>query len=329
MSTYGDIGTRAAAWAATEALSHAEPICVLGKFAQVKPLPKNKTDTVKFRRPIPFAPATTPLTEGVAPTAQAMNYEDVTVTLDQYGAVTELTDKVHDMAEDSVLKDMMMLSGEQAQETMELVTYGVIKGGTTVFYANGSTRAEVNTPITRAKQRAVVKALKGNRAKKVTKMLGASVKISTEPVNKAYIAFAHTDCESDIRDLEGFTPVEKYGQVDPLPEEIGKCEDVRYLCSPLLDPFVDAGGTAGSMMSTTGAAADVYPILFIGQEAFGTVPLKGAGAIKPMVLNPGEPSKSDPLGQMGYVSWKAWFKAAILNQGWLVRFECAATNDAA
>ena len=56
-TTYGDISQRTAAYAAVEMLSHAEPILVLSKFGQSKPLPKNKADNVKFRRPIPFAVA--------------------------------------------------------------------------------------------------------------------------------------------------------------------------------------------------------------------------------------------------------------------------------
>jgi N4-gp56 family major capsid protein len=43
------------------------------------------------------------------------------------------------------------------------------------------------------------------------------------------------------------------------------------------------------------------------------------------VLNPGTPSKSDPMGQRGYVSWKAYFTAVILNQNWMARLEVAVT----
>lgn len=131
-TTYGDISQRTAAWAAVEMLAHAEPVIVLGKFAMQKPMPMNKANVVKFRRPIPFTPATTPLQEGVTPTAQKMQYEDVSATMRQYGATTEITDVVQDLAEDPVLKDATMLSGEQAGETLEAVLYGVMKAGTNV-----------------------------------------------------------------------------------------------------------------------------------------------------------------------------------------------------
>ena len=85
ISEYGDIGTRAAAFAHMNALEHARPVLVLEKFAQIRSMPKNKTMVVKFRRPTPFAAVTTPLTEGVTPDGAKMAYEDVPGTLAQYG----------------------------------------------------------------------------------------------------------------------------------------------------------------------------------------------------------------------------------------------------
>ncbi|KJZ07167.1 hypothetical protein TW86_18090 [Halomonas sp. S2151] len=329
-TTYGDISQRTAAWAATDQLNHAEPILVLSKFGQSKPLPKNKADTVKFRRPVPFDALNTPLAEGVTPTAQQMAYEDITVQIKQWGAVVEITDVVEDLAEDPVLADANELCGEQAAETIELQTWGAIRAGTNVFYADGTSRAEVASVVSLAKQRAVTRSLKGNRAKKVTSMVGASPNYSTEPVDAAFIAFAHTDLEADIRDMVGFTPTEKYGSMKALPHEIGKVEDVRYILSPVLTKWADAGaavsGAASGKISSGGTSADVYPIVYVGKEFYGLIPLKGANAIKPSVINPSTISKDDPLGQRGYVGWKTYFVAKILNEGWGARLEVAASD---
>ena len=111
---YADINQRTAAWAASKMLSHAEPVLILQKFALSKPLPKRTADTVKFRRPIPFAAATIPLVEGVTPSSQKMRYEDVIVQLKTYGRPIEISDVIEDMAEDPVLSDAAMLAGEQA-----------------------------------------------------------------------------------------------------------------------------------------------------------------------------------------------------------------------
>jgi N4-gp56 family major capsid protein len=254
-----------------------------------------------------------------------LSYEDVTVALSQYGNVVEITDVVHDLAEDPVLKDASMMCGEQAMETIETLMWGVIRGGTNVVYANGSARNAVNTVLTLNKQRAITRTLKNNRGKKVTNMLSSSVKFNTEAVAAAYIAFAHTDLEADIRGLAGFTPTEKYGSMQAIPYEIGKVEDVRYVLTPVLDSFADAGGTAGSMVSTSGSAADVYPIVYVAKDAYGHVALKGADAITPTIINPGQLDKSDPLGQKGMVGWKYYHKSFIANQAWMVRAEVAAT----
>lgn len=325
-TTYGDISQRTAAEAAKQMLSHAEPITVLSKFGQSKPLTKNTADTIKFRRPIPFAHATTPLTEGVTPTAQQMQYEDVTVQIKQYGAVVEITDYVDDLAEDPVLADASQLCGEQAGETIEVLTWGVLRAGTNVFYANGTTRGGVNTAISLSKQRAVTRSLKAARGKKITSMVGPSEKYETHAVDAAYIAFGHTDLEGDIRDLPGFVPCEKYGQMKALPYEIGKVEDVRYILTPVLDPFLGAGSTTLNGMTSNGATnVDVYPIVYIAKEAYGLVPLKGAKAITPSVINPSTISKSDVLGQRGYVGWKTYFECVRLNETWMARLEVGAT----
>ena len=330
-TSYGTISQRTAAWAATEMLSHAEPILVLSKFGQSKPLPSNKADTVKFRRPVPFAISTTALTEGVTPTTQQMTYEDVTVQIAQYGAVIAITDKVDDLAEDPVLKDAAMMAGEQAAETVEMITYGAIKAGTNVFYdtIGHSTRVSVNSKITIDRVRAVVRALRANRGKPVTSMLASSAGYATKAIEGGYIAFGHTDLEADIRGLAGFTPVASYGSRQPLcPEELGSVESIRFILTPLMVPFQAAGAAVAStgMIADNATNIDVYPMIFVAKEAYGLVPLKGANSITPSVLNPGTPSKSDPLGQVGFVGWKTYFAAKILNENWIARIEVGATN---
>lgn len=325
-TTYGDISQRTAAWAVTEMLAHAEPCLVLQKFGLTKEMPKNVADNAKFRRPIPFPAATVPLTEGVTPTAQKMAYEDVPVQLRQYGRPVEITDYVEDLSEDPVLRDASMLCGEQAGNTVEQVTYGVLKAGTSAFYANGTVRTSVNTAITLAKQRAVTRFLKAQKAKKITMILDGSPKYMTRAIEASYVACTHTDCESDIRGLSGFVPTASYGSRSTVSEhEIGAVEDVRYVLSADLAPFTDAGNTTlNGMVSTLGNRADVYPMLFFGREAFGLVPLKGMRSITPTVVNR-KPSAADPMAQRAYVSWKTYFNAVILNDNWMSRLEVAVT----
>lgn len=69
----------------------------------------------------------------------------------------------------------------------------------------------------------------------------------------------------------------------------------------------------------------MYPIVYISQEYYATCPLAGKGIVKPTVLNPGTPSKSDPLGQRGYVGWKTWWAGTILNEAWGACLEVSVT----
>jgi N4-gp56 family major capsid protein len=326
-TVYGDITPRTAAHASVGMLSHAEPVSVLSKFGLVKPLPKNKSDTIKFRRPVPFAALTAPLAEGVTPTPGSFSYEDVTVPMLQWGDLFTITDKIADTHEDPVLQDMSMLCGEQAQKTLEQIIWGKLIAGTTVYYANGTARTDVNTTISINDIRKVVRYLQAMKGKKLTTMLDASPGFNTTPIEAAYVGFCHTDLQADLRGLTGFLPTAKYGQRRVLvSEEFGSIEDVRFITSPELGSFADAGGAAGgTMVSTTGTSADVYPVVIVAKEAYGLVPLKGMGAIVPRVINPDTIDKSDPLGQRGYVGWKAYFNATILNQTWLARIEVAAS----
>ncbi len=325
---YGDISQRTAVHAMKRTLEHARPIEVLTRFGTVRPLPKNTANNAKFRRPVPFTEVSgSPLTEGVTPTAVQMAYEDVPVAMVQYGNLVEITDHVEDMIEDPVLNDATELMGENAAETMEMVTWGAVKSGTNKFYANGTARASVNTPISLNKQRSVIRALKAARARPVTRVLDGSPDTATSPIEAGHIALAHTDLEADIRNLAGFVPVAKYGNRGPASDyEIGSVENTRYVLSPLLTAYADAGGAAGSMVSTTGTSADVYPVIFVSRDSYGLVPLRGMRAITPTVINPGRIDKSDPLGQRGYVGWKAYFAAVVLNHAWMGVLEVAATD---
>lgn len=162
-------------------------------------------------------------------------------------------------------------------------------------------------------------------------MLASSPNYGTKAVEASYIAFSHTNVEGDIRNMNGFITTADYGQRQMLcNEELGSCEDVRYILSPDLDGFADAGGLLGGsgedMMSTSGTSADVFPVIFVGRESYGSVPLKGKEAITPMVVN-AKPSAADPLAQRGYVSWKTYYAAVRLNENWMHRAEVAASQN--
>lgn len=329
-STDAGLSQRTNVYAERQMLRAQAPVVVLDKFGTTKPMPKNKGVVIKFRRPKPFSAETTPLVEGVTPPSRKFEYEDVSATLKQYGMVSEVTDVIEDTHEDPVLQDLTDQLGKNAGRTIEALTYGVVRAGTNVFYTNGTQRTDVNTPITLSKQRAVTRGLQRQKAEMLTKVLDGSPDYGTFAVEAAYIGIAHTDLESDLRNIPGFKETAIYGQRKLVHErEIGSVENVRYVLSPDLAPFADGGaafgGSGTSMVTTTGTSADVYPILYLGSDAYGTVPLRGQGAMEPTIIPVNQKTKDDPLGQRGVAGWKTWFTAVILNQLWMARMECAVT----
>jgi len=332
VQTYGDISPRTAAFAAKKLLSRGQDMLVTERFGHFDPQGKKKSKVRKWRRYESLVPATTPLTEGVTPTGSSINFTDITATLSQYGDWVQISDVIEDTHEDPVLMEMMEVCGEQAAETIELLRIAVLQAGTNVFYASGvANRAAVINPPSRGDFRLVYRAFKRNKAMEISKIVKATAMIATEPVNKAYFAMGHTDLDADIRGLTGFIPCEKYANSDKcLPGEIGKIENTRIILTNLFNPWEEAGADGQALLSggvevSSDAAADVYPLIVVARNAYGIVPLQGHNAVKPSVMNPGKVSKSDPLGQTGFVSWKTYQATAILNQSWIARIECGAT----
>lgn len=342
MQTYSLVPSRNLIMAEREMLKHAMPIKVLSTFGTQKQIPQNKTDTVVFRRALPIdagtngAPSITTsnylLQEGVTPGSRTISYQDVQVTLQQYGVLMKLSSKAESMYEDDIPGDMVKLVGEHMASIEELISYGVVRGGTNVVYANGTARTSVNTTITLNKLRQAARQLESAHAQLVTEKLASSVNFGTAAVEPAYLVFIHTDMEADVRNLTGFVPVAKYGSQKPVHErEVGSVERFRIVTSPYFKPFLAAGGsiTAGTFLSnggTSGTTADVYPLMVVAQEAWGQVALKGMNAIQPIYLPAKQITHANPMGQFGYVGANFYKNAVRLNENWMVRIEAAASG---
>lgn len=342
MNTYSSVPGRNLIMAEREMLKRAEPIKVLSTFGTQKEIPQNKTDTVVYRRALPIdagtngAPSITTsnylLQEGVTPAARTISYQDVQVTLQQYGVLMKISSKAEVMSEDDVPKDMSKLVGEHMGSIEELISYGVVRGGTNVVYANGAARTSVNTAITLNKLRQAARQLESAHAMRVTEKLASGVNYNTTGIEPSFLVFVHTDMMADIRNLAGFTPCVEYGsQKQVHMREFGAVEDFRFISSPYFKPFLAGGGTvtAGAFLSnggTAGTTADVYPLMVVAQDAWGQVALKGMGAIQPIYLPAKTITHANPMGMFGYVGANFWKNAIRLNENWLVRIEAAATG---
>ena len=326
MTVNGDISPRTAAYVQVELLNRAMPYLCLERFGQAKAQPGNKTMSMIFRRYNSLGLRTTALTEGITPTSEKLTATDITATLQQFGGLVEITDVIQDTHEDPVLQEAIAVSGEQAAKTVETLRYNVLKACGNVFYSNSvANRASVLAVPVRADQRKIVRALERQEAQFITSIVKSTPSFNTESILPAFVGVTHVDMTSDIRGLQGFTSVADYGTISAWPTEIGACEDCRYIKSTIFTPYEGAGSATITGKLNNGANCDVYPIMYFGKDAYGIIALKGKYAITPIVINP-VPSKSDPLGQRGSVSWKTMQTTVILNDAWMAVLECAATS---
>ena len=352
ITSYGDITPRVAAYAMAGFLKRGQPYLQLEKFGQTYPLPTNSTQVAKFRRyylagaagsagpnngagtngagtAFSMPLSTTPLIEGVTPAGMLLLDQDYSVQVQEYGTFTTFTDAIVETHTDPVMAQATEVLGEQAAQTVETLRFNVLKAGTNVWYANlVAGRSSVITKITLADQRRVTTGLSRQNARKISSVVASTVAFNTKSVEAAYMAVCHPDLETDIRSMTGFVPVASYGpHTSPFEGEIGSVEQVRYLMSTIIAPWVDSGGTAvtnGLRYTTANTACDVYPVLYFARDAFGIVPLKGKGSAAMMVVNP-KPSSSDPLGQRGTIGYKLWTATVILQDAFMARLEVGAT----
>ena len=213
----GDISYRTAGYVCGELLKRAQPLIVLSRFGQQQPIPKNHGNEIKFRGYLPLDNIPKPLVEGVTPAASKPTFRDVVSRLQQYGDYIEITDVLSDTIEDPIWVEFSDILGEQSAIMLERVVTNKLLAGTNVFFSGktggiqATTRDGVNEPLTLTLQRRVTRALKRQEARTITSVVAASANFSTFSIAPSYVAVCHTDVESDIRNMPGFVPVEKYG----------------------------------------------------------------------------------------------------------------------
>jgi N4-gp56 family major capsid protein len=324
-----------------EILAHAAPVEVLGITGEQKKLGKNQSDTIKFRRWLPYGGTTASantinrwvvdasahvLTEGVTPAADTLSAQDITVTIQQYGCLYQITDKAFDLYEDDIAGEMRKQVGERMGLVRELVRYGEVKAGTNVFYAGGTSRVTVNAKINLNTIRRATRNLRANHADMVTRVLSPSQMVGTAPVEAGFLVFVHSDAEPDIRDLPGFKHCSEYGQRKPVhPNEVGSVETFRFVISPELASYPDAATSVTAstfgLYSTTGTNPDVYPFIVCGEMAWAQVSMRSVDGLDLTWIPPGQKDKNDPLGQRGYVGATHYHAVKITNQGWMAVIE--------
>lgn len=270
--------------------------------------------------------------DGITPAPETLIPQDITATLNQYTVLLGYTKRNADLSEDNIPDAMKQIVGDKMALVREMVRFNAIKGSTNKFYGGtGTSRSTVNGKLTPLMLRKVSRGLKAQHADKVTEILKPSPNYGTTAVEASFLAYIHTDLESDVRDFPKFTPVAEYGSMKPVsPYELGKWEEFRFISSPELVSVQDSGAAIGSdnLVSTTGSLNDVYQVIVTGMNAHGGVSLRGNGA-NGMELHDvpvGKVDTSDPTGQRGYIGMSTYFAAVLLNPLHLAVVEVGASK---
>lgn len=294
-------------------LKKAIPKFVYQQWAQIRDIPRNDTDVIKFRRYTLLTSKTTALTEGVTPSGSQLATTNVTATVSQYGDYITFPDKLLFTTLDPILSETAGLLGIQYRKTTDELCRDVLAAGTTIQYASTATaRNEITSAmkITKAEIKEMVRTLKNADAERITEMINPGDEFNTSPIDEAFIGIVHPDTTFDLQDIPGFIRVEEYGQKKALPNEVGALGEVRFIETTQAKVFSSAG--SGSI--------DIYGTIILGMDAYGRTRISGEAVhniIKPL----GSAGAADPLNQRQTSGWKSTYVPKILNEGFMGRIE--------
>lgn len=280
-------------------LSQAEYKTVLDQFAYKERIPSNSSKTISFTQYADLAVATSPLTEGTAPTDTALSSSAITAVIDQLGAYVTLTDLAQLTPKHPVITKTTELLSDQAAKSYDRVINSVIVAGTSVIYAAGRTARNALTAtdyLTFAEVRKGVALLRNNGAKTFD--------------DGNYILVVDASVEQDLMADTNFanTVYRQTGKNEMYKGAITSFAGVTVVRTNNI-PTVTAGATG----TVTGRTSYLF-----GKDAFAVTDLQSLQMYKE-----GPGGVSDPLHQKMTLGWKVGFKSVILNNNFMTRLESA------
>lgn len=288
------------------------------RWGQVRDIPANMGEAIKFRRYGNLSAATTALTEGVTPSGSQLSVTDVTATPLQYGDYITITDYVSFTTLDPLLTEASEVLGDQAGDTIDQLTRDVLAAGTTVQYAStASARNQVTAAmvLNATEVREMVMTLQEAKAKPIMRMIDPADMYNTVPLDACYVGIISPKTLRDLKGDSAFIPVQKYA--DPsakMQGEKGAVDEVRFVMTPNAKVFTGEG--SGSV--------DVHATIILGRDAYGITRITGE-ALKNIIKPLGSGGTADPLNQRATSGWKATFVAKRLNEAFMGRIEHGVT----
>lgn len=276
---------------------------------------KGSNSTMRFLR-IPHLTVTTNngtvsagtapwLTEGVAPTAQALAFGYEEFTAYQAGQRVELTDLALDEAPQDLAREAALRVARQAAATIDEYVGRILAAGTSVIYAGGgSARTDVGVTDTLTGT-LVRRAVQGLKKDNVPMFGDGTFHAIVDPA----VVF---DFEEDEA-LGGWKAVGTYSKPEQIVAgELGKYGGAKFLESSSARSFA-AGGAGG---------ADVFSTIVMGPDAYA---FGDWGNITTHYVAPG--GHGDELAQVASIGWKCRIGAMLVDEAGprYVRIESGAT----
>ena len=260
------------------------------------------TNTLRYARYADLAVSTTVLTEGTAPTDDALTISSEFFTAAQYGA----TVAVSDLANLDSPHDLISIAAERvaykAVRSMDhLVRDEIFSSAltTAVFGATGAATLTANTANSAV-------AAAGLLSGAFVKQMVARLKGSNVPqfADGTYRCIIHPAQEYDLvsdTSVNGWIESRKYvDNTNLLTGEIGMFAGVRFIVSSDAKVYATAGASSGN----------VYNALFLGPDAYT---IGDSQTLQSYFVAPGG-DHSDPLAQKALVGYKMRFGTLLLDE---------------
>lgn len=242
-------------------------------------MPKNANGYFGCRRYLTPAADATPVPEGTNKEARSPIYEDFSVAMLRYSERFQVTRQVDDLTPFDVvasckdeLAKLVVLDRERVRWNAGVTLPNKIYNSPSV----GSIPA-VNGPVTASRLQVVTRSLDVAKASYFGKIEPGTNKEGTAPTQACYYAFAHRNTKCDWDALPGFQQVAYSPTGKPKHfTHYGNYKDIAvFLSADAL--YYPGGGAATTTLINTAGAADVFPILILGEKAMGSVSLEGSG----------------------------------------------------
>ncbi len=277
---------------------------------------------------VPFSTPTA-LVEGVAPTFYAENKIGfVDIIQGQRGEVLKFTDIATALdLFNRVQEDSKKLGQDAGLDYDTVCRNGLINGvfGSNATYATGDGgyferfAGVVNTGASATDFGSLASA--EQVVGKMTRVFGlgnvTQLKRSKIPkIGGRYACICPPEGIHDLRQDNAWLQTQQYQDKTGLYKD-GELELDGAVYIEANNPWTE-GALYGTELGTTVPPANgaIYTALYLGQDAFGAPKLNnsiaGSGGAAPeiKVIPPSRADKSDPLGQFGFISWKAFYGSA-------------------